>query len=123
MCDAERLLGRWSLTGYSLHFDDGSTAQPIGARPFGLLIYTPGWMSAHLVAEGWDRSYMSYCGEWAVEGALVRHRVHACDWPGLIGKTLTRGIDWDGDALVLTARGAPYGERRGEGRLRWELQA
>ena len=119
MSDADRLIGRWRLVDYTLSFEEGDSVQPIGARPFGLLIYTPSWMSAHLVAQGWDRSYMSYCGPWRIEGGVIHHDVRSCDWPGVIGKVLKRGIEWDGDTLTLTARGAPHEGRRGIGRLSW----
>ena len=120
MSDAERLTGRWRLRDYALHFDGGDSVHPIGAAPFGSLIYTPTWMSAHLVAEGWDRSYMSYCGPWRLENGVVLHDVQSCDWPGVAGKVLKRGVEWAGADLVLVARGAPHGDRRGVGRLRWE---
>ena len=41
MSDADRLIGRWRLVDYTLSFEEGDSVQPIGARPFGLLIYTP----------------------------------------------------------------------------------
>ena len=59
MSDADRLVGRWSLLDFILTFEDGVTALPIGARPFGSLIYTPRWMSAHLVADGGGQSFFS----------------------------------------------------------------
>lgn len=116
----DRLMGRWSLIDYILEFDDGAMARPIGARPFGSLIYRPDWMSAHLVAEGGDKSYMSYCGPWSLDGDVIRHEVRACDWPGVIGKRLKRSYEWQGETLVLIARNAPHEDRRGTGRLRWQ---
>ena len=122
MSDPERLIGHWRLLDFSVHFAEGESVRPLGARPFGLLIYLPGWMSAHLVAEGAAQSYFSYCGRWHVEDGLAKHEVLASDIPGWIGRVLTRGIEWDGEILVLTARHVPPGGRKGEGRLRWERQ-
>lgn len=122
MSDAERLVGRWSLMDCVLTFDDGSAVEPIGAHPFGLLIYTPTWMSAHLVPDGGDRSFFSYCGPWHIEDGLLRHDVRSSDRPGWIGRVLTRGIEWEADVLALTARGMQHGDRTGTGRLRWARQ-
>lgn len=120
MSDADRLIGRWGLLDFKVRFEDGTVADRIGARPFGSLIYTPAWMSAHLVAEGGEKSFFSYCGPWRLEGGLLRHEVRSSDLPGWIGRVLTRGIEWQGETLVLTARGVRWDDRTGEGRLRWE---
>ena len=122
MSDAERLLGRWALKDFVLTLEDGSTVQPIGANPFGSLIYTPSWMSAHLVPENGDQSFFSYCGPWHIKDGLLNHDVKSSDRPGWIGRVLTRGIEWEGNTLVLTARGVNHGEQKGTGRLRWERQ-
>ena len=120
MSDLNRLIGRWGLLEFKVRFPDGTVIDRIGAHPFGSLIYTPTWMSAHLVAEGAEQSFFSYCGPWRHEDGLLRHEVRSSDLPGWIGRTLTRGLEWDGEILVLTARGVRVGERTGEGRLRWE---
>lgn len=122
MSDGEHIVGRWALQSFKIHFADGSVEDRIGARPFGMLIYTPTWMSAHLVPDGGEKSFFSYCGPWRIEGGLLKHEVRSSDLPGWIGRTLTREIAWDGDVLVLTARGVQVGERTGEGRLRWLRQ-
>lgn len=117
---SERLLGTWRLVDYTLHFGEGDQVQPLGANPFGRLIYLPGLMSAHLMAEA-DApvSYMSYCGPWRVDGDVAYHTVESCDWPGVVGQVLKRGIEWQDEALVLIANGAPHEGRRGQGRLTW----
>ena len=118
--NTDRLIGRWSLIDFVVTFPEGDTVHRIGARPFGSLIYTPEWMSAHLVAEGGDRSFFSYCGPWRFENGLLHHDVRSSDKPGWIGRTLVRGIEWEGEILALTARGVDHDGRRGNGRLRWE---
>ena len=122
MSNAERLLGRWALVDFVLTLQDGSTVEPIGKKPFGSLIYTPTWMSAHLVPEGGEQSFFSYCGPWKIVDGLLHHDVRSSDRPGWIGRVLTRGIEWEGDILALTARGVNHGDQKGTGRLRWERQ-
>ncbi len=122
MRDEERLVGRWSLQDFVLTLEDGSTVEPLGARPFGLLIYTPTWMSAHLVPEDGEQSFFSYCGPWRIVDGLLHHDVRSSDRPGWIGKVLTRGLEWEDALLALTARGVQHGDQKGIGRLRWERQ-
>ena len=122
MPETEKLHGRWALLDFVLALDDGTRVEPIGAKPFGSLIYTPTWMSAHLVAEGADQAFFSYCGPWQVVDGLLRHDVRSSDRPGWIGKVLTRGIEWEGEILALVARGVRHGEQKGTGRLRWQRQ-
>ena len=122
MSDHERLLGRWALMDFVLTLQDGSKMEPIGKRPFGSLIYTPGWMSAHLVREGGEQSFFSYCGPWKIVDGLLHHDVKSSDRAGWIGKVLTRGIEWEGNVLALTARGVNHEGQKGTGRLRWARQ-
>ena len=122
MPDTERLLGRWALQDFVLTLADGKTVEPIGASPFGSLIYTPTWMSAHLVAEGAEQAFFSHCGPWKIVEGLLHHDVRSSDRPGWIGRVLTRGIEWEGDILALTARGVQHGDQKGTGRLRWLRQ-
>ena len=120
--DTSLLVGCWRLLDFTLTFDDGDSVLPIGENPFGLLIYTPTWMSAHLVAQGADRSYFSYCGPWRYQDGLLHHDVQSSDRPGWIGRTLVRGAAWQGAVLALTAKGARYEDRTGVGLLRWQRE-
>ena len=122
MSEGEHLIGRWALVDFILTLTDGTQVEPIGAKPFGSLIYTPTWMSAHLVAEGAEQSYFSYCGPWRIEGRMLYHDVRSSDRPGWIGRVLTRELDWEGETLALTARGVERDGLKGVGRLRWERQ-
>lgn len=122
MSDGERLLGRWALLDFVLNLQDGTSVEPIGAKPFGSLIYTPTWMSAHLVAEDGNKAFFSYCGPWKIVDGLLNHDVRSSDREGWIGRVLVRGIQWEGETLVLTARGVQHGEQKGDGRLRWTRQ-
>lgn len=122
MTDETRLLGRWALQDFVLTLEDGAQVQPMGAKPFGSLIYTPSWMSAHLVAEGADKAFFSYCGPWQIVDGLLHHDVRSSDRAGWIGRVLLRGIEWEGEVLALTARGVQHDGQKGVGRLRWLRQ-
>ena len=123
------LIGAWQLESFVTEFADGSTLLPYGPRAQGRILYTAdGMMAAHLwdpdrhrdgAAQGPDPAYFSYCGEWFVEGDIVRHRVLAATFPDWTGQDQLRTMACDGDRLTLTAQGVVFGGKTGRGVLVW----
>lgn len=123
------VIGVWHLETFVTVFEDGSTLHPYGARPEGRLVYTAsGFMSAHLwdperhrpgAPDGTDAPYFSYCGDWVVEGDIVRHHVHAATHPGWTGVERLRTMRWHDELLELTAEGVAFAGKRGRGVLIW----
>ena len=123
------VVGTWVLKSFVTEFDDGSTHLPYGDRPQGRIVYTRGgFMSAHLwnpdthvkgVALGEDPNYFSYCGDWSIEGNVVRHRVHAATEASWTGQDRLRSIALHGDLIELTAENVVFAGKHGRGVLIW----
>lgn len=124
------IIGTWVLKSFVTEFDDGSTLLPYGDNPQGRIVYSSdGFMSAHLWnpdrhVEGThsseDPSYFSYCGDWSIEGAVVRHRVHAATEASWAGQDKLRTMAPIGELLELTAEGVFFGGKKGRGILVWQ---
>lgn len=120
---AAGLLGAWQLLGWQIRYDTGRIAQPFGADPLGLLVYSAtGWMNvcisrcgrAPLADPNVRRapleqqaaafaSYFSYAGSYEVAGGIVTHRVTVALDPALVGTRQARRIEWHGPDLALIA--------------------
>lgn len=108
----EDLLGSWRLESFERFPDAGERVLPLGARPDGLLSYTPdGMMSVHLVADEGEAevempAYTGYFGGFGVdrEKGVVRHQIEAASAPGLAGTVQERHYQLSGDRLELNAR-------------------
>ena len=122
---AEELVGSWSLSSFEITFSDGrAPLHPFGRDASGLLVYAAdGHMSAILSRS--DRaplgvarletsaaagaaakqaafdSYLSYAGQWRVEGHSVIHTVTLAQTPELVGAENRRLATLDGDTLRL----------------------
>lgn len=124
------VIGTWVLKSFVTEFDDGSILLPYGDNPQGRIVYTDdGFMSAHLWnhnthVEGTnsrdDPSYFSYCGDWSIEGTVVRHHVHAATEASWAGQDKLRTMTPIGGLLELTAEGVVFGGKQGRGILVWE---
>ncbi|NOD48881.1 MULTISPECIES: lipocalin-like domain-containing protein [Ruegeria] len=124
------IIGTWVLKSFVAEFDDGSTLQPYGDNPQGRIVYAgDGFMSAHLWnpdthVEGTNSrdypSYFSYCGDWSIEGEVVRHRVHASTEASWAGQDKLRTMASIGELLELTAEEVVFGGKEGRGILVWE---
>lgn len=123
-------VGTWVLKSFVTEFHDGSILLPYGENPQGRIVYTEdGFMSAHLWnpdthVEGTnsceDPSYFSYCGDWSIEGAVVRHHVHAATEASWAGQDKLRTMTPIGELLELTAEAVVFGGKHGRGKLVWE---
>lgn len=120
----EALLGSWVLVDFTVSVDDGRPPlQPLGADARGLVVYSPdGWMSAVLsrgdreaVSDSLEEAaradaatkaaafdtYLSYAGRWHLEGDVVHHTLALALVPGMVGRTLRRRVQLDGDRMTL----------------------
>ena len=133
MADEASIIGTWVLKSFIVEFDDGSEHFPYGERPEGRIAYSSdGFMSAHLwnpdlhvdkARSGDDPNYFSYCGDWSIEGSVVKHHVHAATEPSWTGRDKLRTIRAHGSQLELTAEGVVFAGKRGRGVLVWEQRA
>ncbi|MFF4894861.1 lipocalin-like domain-containing protein [Streptomyces sp. NPDC001068] len=118
----DRLLGAWRLESYTATSTGGEVVRPLGARPYGLIVYTAGgYMSAQLgrgdrpplrsarLEEAADEElaraaagYLSYGGPFEVVGpATVEHHVTVSLFPNWIGRSQVRQVRFDGPLLTL----------------------
>ena len=116
-------LGRWKLLDCDASNKQKEKWQPFGEDPFGMLIYTPEYMSVVLSTKertpfgGQDltdvapevlelsmNEFETYCGSYSIDSdqKLIKHCTHAAKNPGLIGKELIRKYELKSDNhLVL----------------------
>lgn len=134
-----KLVGRWRLRSWTAKTDLGAISYPLGERPVGSLVYTRGgWMTVTIAAG--DRpnlatgdvvggtqeeraaafsTYFAYCGEYAIDGDIVVHRIGMSMFPNWVGIDQKRHFELSDGGLVL--RSQPF-EMNGEAvvnELRW----
>ncbi len=124
------IVGTWMLQSFITRLDDGSKHLPYGDKPEGRIVYTPdGFMSAHLwnpeshiegANQNADPHYFSYCGDWTIEGMMVRHRVHAATEASWTGQDKLRTLKSTGNLLELTAQQVFFRGKYGLGVLVWD---
>ena len=62
--------------------------------------------------------YFSYAGQWQLSGHEMTHHVTAATDPAWTDTLIARDVAWDGDDLLLTARGE-FSGKEGTALLRW----
>ena len=117
----DQLIGSWRLQRWVITDDAGSTTEPMGSNPWGLIIYAAdGYMSAMLAMPGRTpfagndplggsheeahramSTCHSYCGRWRIEGETVVHTVEMALWPNMVGTRQVRYYRLDGDRVIL----------------------
>lgn len=143
MISPEALWGAWALERFSVHVDGRPPIFPFGEGATGMLVYAPsGHMSAVLsrreralldvsrletagragAAEraGAFDSYLSYAGEWHIEGDEVVHRVTLALVPDAVGAENRRRAVLDGDQLLLSYEITPPSGNIRRYRLSWQ---
>lgn len=116
--DRTPLIGSWRLVSFELRNQDGEVSYPFGPDVTGYLFYNEdGYMSAAFMsakrgtgpsddladagaATSYD-SFMSYCGEYTVEGDKIIHRVEVSSLALWTGTVQERVFKIDGDRLTL----------------------
>lgn len=138
-CAVTQIAGAYTLARWTARSANGTVEYPFGERPTGNLVYTPGGRVAvmlaagdrpnlstdDIVGEGVDEraaafsSFMAYCGEYAIEGDVVVHRITMSMFPNWVGVEQIRHFELSDDELVLQS---PPFEIDGEmvvNELRW----
>jgi hypothetical protein len=141
MADLERLLGAWRVVSFEYRFDDGTTSEPFGPDPEGLLVYDEtGYMTAQImrrdrprIATGDRRrgtrdelhaaveGYIAYFGTYEVEEATksVVHRELGDLFPNAVATKQVRYYSFEGDLLVLGVPPVMVAGRRATARVVW----
>lgn len=115
--------GRWEIQRWEQIYDDGRIMYPMGQEIEGFIEYGPHGMfcalgskdRAHFKSGGqWSANdaekaaaystYLSYAGDYEVNGKTVTHKVRFSLFPNWVGGVQRRVAELDGDVLALTAR-------------------
>lgn len=115
--------GRWQILRWEQVYDDGRVVYPMGEELEGFIEYGPHGMfcalgrkdRAHFTTGGqWSaddaekaaayNSYLTYAGDYEVNGNTVTHKVRFSLFPNWAGGTQRRMAELEGDVLALTAR-------------------
>jgi hypothetical protein len=121
--DVGRFFGSWKLISYELTLTSGSTLNPFGDHPTGLILYQKdGHMSAQLMLPGpipfassdplsatkgeTDRAWRNYIGYWGTfsvdtKKRIVTHHIEGGWFPNWIGKNQVRSFRFSEGQLIL----------------------
>jgi Lipocalin-like domain len=120
---SDQLVGTWQLQSWVALDEHGNVEKPFGDHPTGVLVITSdGWLSAQLAASRRQDlaagsnplgepagqsaaflTYVAYAGRYRTDGDRVTTTVQVSLIPDLVGSEQVRGIELDGDRLVLRA--------------------
>jgi len=143
MSDAAPLTGDWRLRSWLSEVEDGSTRQPMGEGPVGILVYSPdGTMITTIASAGRPalssadplrggpdderlrsaETFIAYSGSYAYDGVDVTHTVEMSLYPNWVGTRQVRHVrlSADGDTLELATDPVFMDGRRAVQRLTWE---
>lgn len=115
--------GRWNILSWEQVYDDGRILHPMGKELEGFIEYgTFGmfcvmakkdrlhfqsggqWSADDVEKAGAYGSYLTYAGDYEVQGDVIFHHVRHSLFPNWEGGTQKRVAILDGDVLALTAR-------------------
>jgi hypothetical protein len=135
------LVGSWRLASWVAVGEDGSSEQPMGPDPDGLLIYSAeGLMITTIGRAGRPRvagddpvsgpaderlaaaeTFIAYSGTFVVDGGEVAHSVDMSLFPNWVGTQQRRHVTLsaDGDTLTLSTDRMMMRGRRAIQRLTW----
>lgn len=119
----ETIRGRWGILSWEQLYDDGRLVYPMGTELEGFIEYGPHGMfcvmakknRASFVSGGqWSADaaekagaydgYLTYAGDYDVQGDTIEHHVRHSLFPNWVGGTQRRLASLDGEVLTLTAR-------------------
>lgn len=117
------VLGRWDILRWEQVYDDGRVVHPMGTDLEGFIEYGPYGMFCalgkknrpHFQTGGqWSandaekaaayNSYLTYAGDYEVNGNTITHKVRYSLFPNWIGGVQRRVAELQGEMLTLTAR-------------------
>lgn len=115
--------GRWEILRWEQVYDDGRVVHPMGMELEGFIEYGPNGMFCalgkknrpHFTTGGqWSaddaekaaayNSYLTYAGDYEVQGNRITHKVRYSMFPNWVGSVQRRVAEFDGHELALTAR-------------------
>lgn len=126
-----RMIGSWILERAELLEPDGRLTQAFGTEPQAHLFYTEeGYVSLHVTPGGDPEpgqepfgevpvSIYSYSGSFSVEDDKVTHAVEISMNPGWVGAKFVRGVQFEGELMVLLVDESYVPNRPGKMRLVW----
>lgn len=121
--DRETVKGRWNILVWEQLYDDGRVVLPMGTQLEGFIEYSDFGMfcvinekdrEAFSTGGQWNAeegekaaaysSYLTYAGDFEVEGDTITHNVRHSIFPNWVGGSQHRTAQLEGDVLSLTAR-------------------
>jgi len=115
--------GRWDILSWEQRYDDGRVLHPMGTELEGFIEYGPHgmfcvvaqagreafvsggqWSADEAERAGAYASYLTYAGDYDVQGEQILHHVRYSLFPNWVGGTQRRVAILEGDELALTAR-------------------
>lgn len=108
------IVGTWRLRSWTALDDDGTSSEPMGHEPSGLLVYAADGTMITVITpspEGEsDRSAaacFAYAGRYEVRDDVVVHLVETSCRPDWVGTRQIRKLDLDADGTTLTLTSGP----------------
>ena len=130
--------GRWEILRWEQVYDDGRIVHPMGVQLEGFIEYGPHGMFCavgrkdrkHFRTGGqWSAddtekaaaydSYLTYAGDYEVNGREVTHKVRHSLFPNWVGQDLQRRVELAGNRLTLTTLPMVIAGRTFTGKLVW----
>jgi len=134
----ETIKGRWSILAWEQLYDDGRVVLPMGTELEGFIEYSDFGMFCVVARKGreafttggqWSAedaekaaaysSYLTYAGDYEVDGNTITHKVQHSIFPNWVGGSQKRVAELDGDVLSLVARLEEGSSEARTARLRW----
>jgi hypothetical protein len=119
----DTIKGRWSILAWEQLYDDGRVVLPMGTELEGFIEYSDFGMFCVVAKKGrevfssggqWSavdaekaaayNGYLTYAGDFEVEGNIITHQVYHSLFPNWVGGSQQRRAELDGDILSLSAR-------------------
>ncbi len=137
--DRETVKGRWNILAWEQLYDDGRVVLPMGTQLEGFIEYSDFGMFCVIARQGreaftsggqWSAedsekaaaysSYLTYAGDFEVEGDTIIHKVRHSIFPNWVGGIQQRSAALEGDVLSLTARLEEGTAEARTARLQWQ---
>lgn len=119
----DSIRGRWNILSWEQVYDDGRVLHPMGTELEGFIEYSTYGMFCVIAKKGrphfssggqWSAndaekagaygSYLTYAGEYEVQGDVIQHHVRHSLFPNWVGGSQQRLAILEGDVVALTAR-------------------
>jgi hypothetical protein len=134
----DTIKGRWSILAWEQLYDDGRVVSPMGTELEGFIEYSDFGMfcvvakkdrAAFTTGGQWNaedaekaaayNSYLTYAGDYEVDGNIITHKVRYSIFPNWVGGDQRRTAVLEDGVLALTARLEEGTPEARTARLRW----